>query len=82
MPLYGLLTELDDEDIKESKVLTVSVLRELLVQMGKKKINYNYNKVYMLYQRRTKCNMREEQDEEEMKDGVHMEVAYKLRTKA
>lgn len=36
----------------------------------------------MLYEGRTKCYVREEQDEEEVKDGVQVGVASNLRTKA
>lgn len=82
MLFYVLFTEVGEEDIKESKVHTASILGELLVQIAKKKVNYNYSNIYMLYQGRTKCYVREEQVEEKVKDGVQVEVASNLRTKA
>lgn len=41
-----LVIELGDEDIKDSKVYRVFVIGDFLE--GKMKINYNYNKVYVV----------------------------------
>ena len=49
MPFYVPGPELADEDIKECNAYVVSVLGKLQFRQEEKKINYEYNKAYMLW---------------------------------